>query len=220
MLEADIRYAVREESLHIRLREDLEGRVIGICGPSGSGKTSFLNLLCGLRRPDEGRIVLGGQVLFDSAGGTDLPPHRRGIGVVFQDYRLFPHLTVRQNLNFGRSAAFPPEGYDRLVELLRLGPLLDRKPGRLSGGEKQRTALGRSVLALPRLLLLDEPFSALDPRLREESAGWLRSIAGEYGIPMILVSHSRKELLEIAGLYMEFEGTEILGTKKCLGITA
>ena len=134
-------------------------------GPSGSGKTTIVNLIAGLIAPDRGRIALDDTVLFDSAARIDVPPHRRRIGYVFQEGRLFPHLTVRRNLDYGRwmsGLARDDAEMRRIVELLDIGHLLDRRPGKLSGGERQRVAIGRALLMRPRLLLLDEPLASLD----------------------------------------------------------
>ncbi len=147
-----------------------------IFGASGSGKSTLINLVAGLLRPEEGRIAVGSELFFDQASGLDTPVEQRALGVVFQDARLFPHLSVRGNLHYGlRRAgerARPPRiGFDQVVALLGIEPLLERRPHTLSGGEKQRVALGRALLAQPRLLLMDEPLAALDaPRKAEVSA--------------------------------------------------
>src|SRR6185312_7019060 len=141
-----------------------EGRVTGLFGASGAGKTSLVNMIAGLLRPDRGTIVVDGETLDDTINGIHVPSWRRRIGYVFQDARLFPHLNVRQNLDYGRrmnGLTDDPEQNKRVTDLLDIGHLLDRRPGKLSGGERQRVALGRALLAKPRLLLLDEPLGAL-----------------------------------------------------------
>jgi molybdate transport system ATP-binding protein len=178
-----------------------EGRLTVLFGRSGAGKTSLVNAIAGLIRPERGRIVVDGQVLLDHEGGVCLPPHRRRIGYVFQEGRLFPHLTVRQNLLYGRwfapkAARRGPVGH--VVDLLGLGHLLDRRPGRLSGGEKQRVALGRALLASPRLLLMDEPLASLDAARKEEILPYIERLRDEYGIPIVYVSHSLSEVIRLA----------------------
>jgi len=170
MLEVDVFHRLGQFVLEARFASD--GRVTALFGPSGAGKTSLVQALAGLLRPERGRIVVDEQVLFDHGAGIHVPPHRRRIGYVFQEGRLFPHLTVRQNLLYGRwftPRAERREGLDRVVDLLGHGFLLDRRPGRLSGGEKQRVALGRALLASPRLFLMDEPLASLDAARKEET---------------------------------------------------
>jgi molybdate transport system ATP-binding protein len=198
-LEVDVFHRLGQFVLEARFTSD--GRVTALFGRSGAGKTSLVNALAGLLRPERGRIVVDGQVLFDHATGLWLPPYRRRIGYVFQEGRLFPHLTVRQNLRYGRW--FTPrtervEGFDHVVDLLGLGPLLDRRPGRLSGGEKQRVALGRALLASPRLFLMDEPLASLDTARKEEILPYIERLRDETGIPIVYVSHSVAEVSRLA----------------------
>lgn len=174
--------------------------VTALFGRSGSGKTTVVNAVAGLLRPDQGRIVADGAVLLDRAAGVNLPPHRRRIGYVFQDARLFPHLTVRQNLLYGRW--FAPRGpgadLDRVVDLLGIGALLPRHPGALSGGEKQRVAIGRAILCNPRLLLMDEPLAALDEARKAEILPYLERLRDELQLPMLYVSHALAEVARLA----------------------
>ena len=170
ILEVDIEHRLGAFELDIHFRSG--GGLTALFGRSGAGKTSVVNVIAGLVRPQRGRIVVAGSVLADTERGIQVPAHRRRVGYVFQEDRLFPHLTVRQNLLFGRW--FAPRSMrtgrlDDVVELLGIGSLLDRRPARLSGGEKQRVAIGRALLAGPRLLLMDEPLASLDARRRTRS---------------------------------------------------
>ena len=170
-------------------------------GPSGSGKTTLINAVAGLLRPDEGRIVAGDFVLLDTQVRRQLAPHRRRIGYVFQEGRLFPHLTVRQNLLYGRW--FAPrdaqgESFDRVVEMLGIGHLLTRRPGALSGGEKQRVAIGRALLACPKLILADEPLAALDEARKAEILPYFERLRDEVSVPILYVSHSLAEVARLA----------------------
>ncbi len=174
----------------------LHGRVTGISGPSGAGKTTLLETLAGLRRPTSGRIQLGEEVLVDCRTGVFQPPRLRGVGYVPQDLALFPHLNVEANLRFGETTALRPgqPSWDTVVSVLELRPLLSRSVGHLSGGERQRVALGRALVSGPRLLLLDEPLTGLDPALRDRIVPLLLGIRDECRVPMIHVSHDPSEL--------------------------
>lgn len=175
--------------------------VTALFGPSGSGKTTVVNAVAGLLRPDAGRVAVDGAPLFDIARRQWTPPHRRRIGYVFQDGRLFPHLSVRRNLAYGRwfaGGARDAAETDRVGELLGLGALLDRRPGALSGGEKQRVAIGRALLSKPRLLLMDEPLAALDDALKAEILPYLERLRDEVSVPILYVSHSIAEVARIA----------------------
>jgi len=175
--------------------------VTALFGRSGAGKTTVVAMLAGLLTPERGRFVLEGQVLFDSARGVNIPTEERGIACVFQDSRLFPHLDVRANLRYGlkRVRGRPaPINEREIVELLGLGPLLERRVHQLSGGEKQRVSLGRALLAQPRLLLLDEPLASLDAARREEVLPYLERLRDEVRIPIVHVSHSFDEVLRLA----------------------
>jgi len=199
MLEVDVSHRLGAFALDARFTS--EGRVTALFGRSGAGKTSLVNCLAGLIRPDRGRIVVDGHVLFDDRAGVCVPPHRRRIGYVFQEGRLFPHLTVRQNLLYGRwftPARERRAGVEPVVDLLGLRPLLDRRPGGLSGGEKQRVALGRALLADPRLLLMDEPLASLDAARKEEILPYIERLRDETRVPMVYVSHSVPEVTRLA----------------------
>jgi molybdate transport system ATP-binding protein len=162
-------------------------------GRSGSGKTTVINAVAGLIRPDRARIMLDGVALHD------LPPHQRRVGYVFQDARLFPHLTVAQNLAYGaRVRRLPLTGFDRIVGLLGIVGLLDRRPATLSGGEKSRVAIGRALLSGPRILLMDEPFAALDEARKAEILPYVEALRDQMGLPILYVSHSLPEVARLA----------------------
>ncbi len=175
--------------------------VVALFGASGAGKTTLVQAIAGLIRPESGHIRLGDRTWFDAAAGIDVPTERRRIGYVFQDARLFPHLDVGQNLDYGaRRAPAGEAGVERggLIELLGLGALLDRRVHELSGGERQRVALGRAILAQPHLLLLDEPLSSVDAARREDVLPYLERLRDRYAIPMLYVSHQYEEVLRLA----------------------
>lgn len=180
----------------------LSAPVTGLFGPSGAGKTSLLEVVAGLRRPTQGRLELHGRCLLDTAVGLHIAPERRKVGYVPQDLLLFPHLNTRANLHFGHG----PESRiapDRVVEILELRPLLERKVHQLSGGEKQRVALGRALLASPAILLLDEPLASLDQRLRQRVIPYLQAVRTEFAIPMVYVSHAREEIAALCDEVLE-----------------
>ncbi|MFT4013876.1 MAG: molybdenum ABC transporter ATP-binding protein [Paracoccus sp. (in: a-proteobacteria)] len=173
------------------------GGVTALFGPSGCGKSTTINAIAGLMRPDGGRIALAGRVLFD--GHTNLAPQARRIGYVFQDGRLFPHMTVRANLRYpARWRRDAARDFDRVVKMLALEPLLDRRPATLSGGERQRTAIGRALLSDPALLVMDEPLSGLDDARKAEIMPWLERLRDASGLPILYVSHSVPEVLRLA----------------------
>jgi len=170
-------------------------------GRSGSGKTTIVNAVAGLLSPDAGRIAIGERVLLDTARGIRLAPHRRRLGYIFQEGRLFPHLSVRQNLRYG--AWFAPKGtrrddMGRIVELLGIAHLLDRRPGALSGGEKQRVAIGRALLSAPGLILADEPLAALDEARKAEILPYFERLRDEVNVPILYVSHAASEVARLA----------------------
>ena len=175
--------------------------IVAFFGRSGAGKTSLINMLAGLLRPDFGRIAINGTTLFDSDQGIDLPPERRRLGYVFQEGRLFPHMTVRTNLHYGLRRAPKRERTvkpDQVIALLGLEDYLDRRPHHLSGGEKQRVALGRALLANPRLLLMDEPLASLDQPRKDEVLPFIERLRDELAIPIVYVSHSMPEIMRLA----------------------
>ena len=171
--------------------------ICGLIGPSGSGKSSLFAMLAGHEVPDEGMIRMAGRTLYDSAQGVLVPPAQRGIGLVFQEGLLFPHMSVRRNLLYGAEPKSEPL-LDELTQALGLSHLLDRRPRRLSGGERQRVAIGRALMARPQLLLLDEPVSALDPALREDVLMLLERLHIRTGTQMIYISHAPEEIRRLA----------------------
>ena len=188
-------------SFTIAARFEAPGGVTALFGPSGAGKTTIVNIIAGLLVPDRGSIALDKTVLFDAAVGIHVPPHRRRIGYVFQEGRLFPHLSVRQNLDYGRRMSGQPrdaDEFERIVALLDVDHLLDRRPRMLSGGERQRIAVGRALLMRPHLLLLDEPLASLDASHKREILPYLIRLRDEGRIPMVYVSHTAAEVRRIA----------------------
>ena len=184
---------------------EVEGGLTALFGRSGAGKTSLVNAIAGLIRPDQGRVEVDGVVLTDTVAGVFVPPHRRRIGYVFQEGRLFPHLNVRQNLVYGRW--FAPKAapkslagsdFDQVIGLLGIEHLLTRRPANLSGGEKQRVAIGRALLARPRLLVMDEPLAALDEGRRHEIFPYIERLRDEMRVPIVYVSHSIAEVSRLA----------------------
>jgi len=196
----------------VRAKFETPGGVTALFGPSGSGKTSIINMVAGLLTPDRGRIMFGSTLLFDGSGFS-APPHRRGIGYVFQDGRLFPHMTVAQNLDYGRRMYRLPRDADeqaRIIAMLDISHLLDRRPGHLSGGERQRIAIGRALLMRPRLLLLDEPLASLDAPRKREIFPYLLRLRDE-AVPMIYVSHHAGEVKRIATAIVRIEDGRVAG---------
>lgn len=197
----EIDIAMRRGDRLIEVAFTTESGVTALFGPSGAGKTTTLDAVAGLLKPERGRIVAAGTVLFDSAGKIDLPPERRACGYVLQDLRLFPHLTVRDNLTYGWRLA-PEErcwmDLDEACRFLDIGALLGRMPRTLSGGEAQRVAIGRALLSAPRVLLMDEPLTSLDSLRREEVVRVIERIRDDLKLPILLVSHDRVDVERLA----------------------
>ena len=201
--EVDIDKTVRsaQRSFELRIRFTTQARRSVIFGPSGAGKSLTLQALAGLMTPDRGRIAFGAEVLFDSAAGIDIPARRRGFGYLFQDYALFPRLNVRQNIAFGLSRGLrnPPtqvdgEAVERWLRAFELLDVAAQRPAELSGGQRQRTALARALVNSPRALLLDEPFSALDPALRDRMRIELDDLLRRIDIPVLMITHDPDDL--------------------------
>lgn len=198
MLTLDI--GIDRERFEVAANIEIGAGVTGLFGASGSGKSTLLGAIAGLVKPTRGTIRLASDVLFDASRGINQPPHRRRIGLVFQDSLLFPHFSVKANLHYGWERTPTAERrfkFDDIIDLLALAPLLDAHPRRISGGERQRVALGRALLAAPRMLLLDEPLASLDGRLKAQILPFLRRIRDELRLPMIYVSHTLAEIVQL-----------------------
>ena len=211
MIEVDVEE--RLGAFHLDVRFEADAPIVGLFGRSGAGKSSVVNAIAGIGKPHRGRICISGEVLFDASRGIDVPPERRRVGYVFQDALLFPHLDVLANLTYGQRLRAASERFiaqERVVELLGLGGLLDRKPRTLSGGEKQRVAIGRALLAQPRILLMDEPLAALDIARKSEILDYIERLRDELAIPIVYVSHSVAEITRLADTVV------VLSEGKCL----
>ena len=197
----DVNVARRIGAFSLKVAFQNSDGITALFGRSGAGKSVTIGLIAGLARPDEGRIVLDDRILVDTQNRIFVPPHKRRIGLVFQDSHLFPHLGVKQNLLFGRWFAPRREraiSFDAVVQTLGIGHLLDRAPAQLSGGERQRVAIGRALLSCPRLLLFDEPFAALDVQRRLEILPLIETLRDEFKIPIVYVSHAVEEVARLA----------------------
>lgn len=200
MLEVKVRKKLGVFAVDVAFSSGDSG-ITAIFGPSGAGKTSIINMVAGLLKPDEGKIYIDDEPLFDSTKAINIPPNKRRLGYIFQDGRLFPHLSVRSNLTYGMKLIRKKDrrlNFDQVVALLDLETLLYRRPAKLSGGEKQRVAIGRALLTSPSLLLMDEPLSSLDGRLKAEILPFVSRMQKESLIPVLYVSHSTDEILSIA----------------------
>jgi molybdate transport system ATP-binding protein len=208
MFDVAVRKVLGDFVLDARFKS--EAAVTALFGPSGAGKTSIVNAIAGLLAPERGQIAVGDAILFDADNGTDIPAHKRRVRVVFQESRLFPHLSVRQNLLYGRWIVGHASGkLDEVVQLLGLEDLLARRPRTLSGGERQRVAIGRALLADPMALLLDEPLSSLDEARKQEILPYLEKLVGAAKIPILYVSHAREEIERLAGTVVTLDGGRV-----------
>lgn len=202
-------------AFHLDVAFENDAGITALFGRSGAGKSMTINLISGLVRPDRGHIALDGRTLVDTERSIFVPAYRRRVGLVFQDAQLFPHLSVRQNLMFGRWFAPTLErsiDFSSAVETLGIGHLLKRKPAHLSGGEKQRVALGRALLASPRMLLMDEPLASLDTERKIEILPLIERLRDEYRIPIVYVSHSIEEVARLASRVVVLEGGHVVAT--------
>ncbi len=195
----------------LRLELELQkGELVTLYGESGAGKTSTLRMLAGLLVPDRGRIAVGGQTWFDSDRKVNLKPQERNLGFVFQDYALFPHMTVRENLEYGLKQRSDSALVPHLMDMVALSDLQDRKPDTLSGGQKQRVALARALAGKPELLLLDEPLSALDAKIRTKLQDAILALHREFGLTTLLISHDLGEIHKLSDRVLELEGGRVL----------
>ena len=208
-IEKTLRAPGGEMKLHLEL-EFKKGDLVTLYGESGAGKTSTLRMLAGLLTPDRGRIVVGGQTWFDSGSKINLKPQQRKLGFVFQDYALFPHMTVRENLEYGLKSREDKNIVSHLIELVSLEDLQDRRPVTLSGGQKQRVALARALVGKPELLLLDEPLSALDARIRARLQDAILALHREFGLTTLLISHDLGEIHKLSDHVVELEQGSVL----------
>jgi molybdate transport system ATP-binding protein len=188
---------LRQGGFTLQIRERLDGRVTALFGPSGAGKTTVLDAIAGLRTPQSGSIAIGARTLFDAAGRVNLPPHQRRMGYVAQDVALFPHMSVRRTVLYGRRAGqkLPLATVARMLEI---EALLDRRVPQLSGGERQRVALARALMSAPELLLLDEPLAAVDIERRRRILPYLERVRDELGLPILYVTHDASEVRQLA----------------------
>jgi molybdate transport system ATP-binding protein len=210
MIEIDVRLKVGTFSLDVAFANG--GGVTALFGQSGSGKSLTLSIIAGLAKPDAGYVRLDGRTLVDVERGVFVPVWRRRIGLVFQDSNLFPHLSVKQNLLYGRW--FAPRGerridFEAVVETLGIAGLISRPPARLSGGEKQRVAIGRALLSCPKLLLLDEPLAALDMQRKLEILPLIERVRDEFGVPIVYVSHAVEEVVRLASSVVMIESGRV-----------
>jgi molybdate transport system ATP-binding protein len=211
MIRVDVALKLGDFALDIVFEND--AGIIALFGRSGSGKSMTINLIAGLTRPDRGSIVLDGRTLVNTEAGIFVPKHRRRVGLVFQDAQLFPHLSVRQNLLFGRWFAPKAErtiAFDSVVETLGIGHLLERKPALLSGGEKQRVTIGRALLASPKILLMDEPLASLDTERKLEILPLIERLRDEFGVPIVYVSHAVEEVARLAARVVVLENGRVV----------
>ncbi len=221
-LELDI--SVARDAFRLDASCRLSGNVWGLAGPSGAGKTTLLNCLAGLVKPSTGRIVLDGDVLLDTTRGVNVLPHKRSVGYVFQDDRLFPHLSVEGNLRYAgklaRRRSPSHVGREEIIDLLEIRPLLSRGVSELSGGEKRRVSLARAMLARPRLLLCDEPLAGLDHARRSRAGGLINRLASRTNVPIVIVSHRMSDLLSMTRKLILLRNGQLLGAGKYMDLIA
>ncbi|WP_339776274.1 molybdenum ABC transporter ATP-binding protein [uncultured Thalassospira sp.] len=221
-LEIDIRHQAGILTLNARFKIERPG-ITALFGPSGSGKTTLINAIAGLIRPDDGTITINGKAVFDRKNNIHLPPRKRRVGYVFQDARLFPHLTVRKNLYFAHHRSpnpLPDAKIEAIIAMLGIGGLLSRRPVKLSGGEKQRVSLGRALLGNPDILLLDEPLSALDQARKDEILPYLEALRDQRRLPILYVSHAIDEVARLADNMVVMENGQVRASGSVFDILA
>ncbi len=205
-------YQMKRGSFQTQMKADFTQGITGIYGPSGSGKTTLLNIIAGIDNPDMGFVEVNGRTLFDAGQHINVPISKRNVGYVFQEGRLFPHLSLQQNLKYGiKPSKKSPISFEEVIDLLNLQKLLSSKPGQLSGGEQQRVAIGRALLFSPDLLLLDEPFSALDVQLRDQILPFIYQVHKRIEIPLLVVSHDLSELLKLSSNLLCLQNGQCMG---------
>jgi molybdate transport system ATP-binding protein len=219
MIEVELRKKLNEGQMELNISFGMrKDEIITLFGDSGAGKTSVLRMLCGLMKPDSGRISVGGSFWYDSTKNSFLSPQKRKAGMVFQDYALFPNLSVYQNLKYALPRSAPRSGIEEIIEITELEDIRDRNPSKLSGGQKQRVALARALINQPELLLLDEPLSALDTQLRRKLQDLILKIHHEFDLPIILVSHEVNEIFRMSDRVIRMEEGKVTDSGKPLDI--
>lgn len=208
-LQKELKSSSGAMQLDLKLQTE-EGQLITVYGKSGAGKSTLLMLLAGLMKPEKGRIKIGDQVWMDTAQHIYLAPQKRNIGFVFQEYALFPNMTVRENLCFGLVKGQSQAIVDKLVDIIDLGQLQSRKPNTLSGGQKQRVALARALVSKPKMLLLDEPLSALDHEMRLKLQSYILQVHQEFGLTTLLISHDVSEIIRLSDFMVEMDFGKII----------
>lgn len=209
----EVQAKLKRQNFELDVCLQLNHRVTAIFGPSGSGKSTLLSIIAGIIKPDSGVVVINGECVFDDKKHINKPINARRVGLVFQDGRLFPHLTVEHNLGYALNFIPKTEQQFKLEEiasLLEIETLLKRFPQQLSGGEMQRVALGRALLSSPKLLMLDEPLASLDGRLKSQILPFLKRVADQINIPMIYISHSKREILQITNNVINISSGKIV----------
>jgi molybdate transport system ATP-binding protein len=201
-------FSLRQGTFTLEIHERLTARVTALFGPSGAGKTTILDAIAGLRRPDDGSVTIDSRVLFDRAAGVDLPPYRRHVGYVAQDVALFPHMTVRQNVLYGRRDG-QKLALETVTSMLEIPDLLDRRVPQLSGGERQRVAVARALMSAPQVLLFDEPLAAVDVERRRRIWPYLERVRDELGVPIVYVTHDPVEVDRLADHVVQIENGRV-----------